>query len=204
MKQHKSSPERGEHKGGNSANFLYVLFGFASVLVVLQAFGIFKTFDRQHTATILDVKNAAYENRPAPEFRAARGSENVDAVLSSIKTEYESPVFTDIQKANESNNWGLTDDEAKFYDDMRRRYGATKDNWLGVVQRANATYRAVQSIFGTSDVASLLKDGRAAADAFARIQQTFGISTLDCLNFYQAGRANTLRDWANFVESRRS
>ena len=204
MKQHHSKPKHGEYKDGSHSNFLYYLIGLASLLVVLQAFGIFKTFDRQHTATILDVKNAAYENRPAPEFRAARGSENVDAVLSSIKTEYESPVFTDIQKANESNNWGLTDDEAKFYDDMRRRYGATKDNWLGVVQRANATYRAVQSIFGTSDVASLLKDGRAAADAFARIQQTFGISTLDCLNFYQAGRANTLRDWANFVESRRS
>lgn len=195
----------GEEKGG----FPWLLFivGIASMLIVLQVFGIFKTVDIEHKATVMDVHSGEYENRQISQERLKnleKPTPEVDGVLQSIKEEYESPVFTDIRTANDNNNWGLSDDEAKFYDDMRIRYGGTRDNWLGVVQRANSTYKAMKEIFGgRSDVAAVLQDSRAAATVFGRIQQYFGISTLDCLNFAQSGRATHLSDWANFVEGRK-
>ena len=194
-----------EEKGG----FPWLLFivGIASILIVLQVFGIFKTVDTEHKATVIDVRSGEYENRQIPKERLEnleKPTPEVDGVLQSIKDEYESPVFTDIRTANDQNNWGLTDDEAKFYDDMRIRYGGTRDNWLGVVQKANSTYKAVKEIFGgRSDVAAVLQDSRAATTVFGRIQQNFGISTLDCLNFAQSGRATHLSDWANFVEGKK-
>ena len=169
------------------------VIGIASVLIVLQVFGIFKTVDTEHKATVLDVRSDEYENRQISKEQLKsldKPTPEVDGVLKSIKEEYESPVFTDIRTANDNNNWGLTDDEAKFYDDMRIRYGGTRDNWLGVVQRANSTYKAIKEIFGgQSDITAVLKESRAAATVFGRIQQYFGISTLDCLNFAQSGRA---------------
>jgi hypothetical protein len=194
-----------EEKGG----FPWLLFivGIASILIVLQVFGIFKTVDTEHKATVIDVRSGEYENRQIPKERLEnleKPTPEVDGVLQSIKDEYESPVFTDIRTANDQNNWGLTDDEAKFYDDMRIRYGGTRDNWLGVVQKANSTYKAVKEIFGgRSDVTAVLQDSRAATTVFGRIQQYFGISTLDCLNFAQSGRATHLSDWANFVEGKK-
>ena len=128
QKQHIEPEERG--------GFPWLLFfvGIASVLIVLQVFGIVKTVDSEHKATVVEVRSSEYENRQIPEERLKRldkATPEVDGVLASIKEEYESPVFTDIRTANENNNWGLTDDEAKFYDDMRIRYGGTRDNWLG-------------------------------------------------------------------------
>ena len=186
--------------------WLLSIVGIASALIVLQVFGIFKTINTEHKATIMDVRSGEYENRQISKERLKtleKPTPQVDAVLISIKDEYESPVFTDIRTANNNNNWGLTDDEAKFYDDMRIRYGGTRDNWLGVVQKANSTYKTIKDIFGgQSDITAVLQDSRAAATVFGRIQQYFGISTLDCLNFAQSGRAARLSDWANFVESR--
>ena len=208
MKNQSNLPKQ-HHEHEERAGFPWLLFivGVASLLIVLQVFGIFKTVDAEHTATVMDVRSGEYENRQIPEERLKRlekPTPEVDGVLAAIKEEYESPVFTDIRTANENNNWGLTDDEAKFYDDMRIRYGGTRDNWLGVVQRANSTYKAVKEIFGgRSDINAILQDSRAATTVFSRIQQKFGISTLDCLNFAQSGRATHLSDWANFVEGKK-
>lgn len=198
-----------QYLSDNKEGFPWLLFivGIASALIVLQVFDIFKTVDTVHKATIMDVHSGEYENRQISKERLKtleKPTPQVDAVLISIKDEYESPVFTDIRTANDNNNWGLTEDEAKFYDDMRIRYGGTRDNWLGVVQRANSTYKTIKEIFGgRSDVAAVLQDSRTATTVFGRIQQYFGISTLDCLNFAQSGRALHLSDWANFIESRK-
>jgi hypothetical protein len=197
------------HNEPEKGGFPWLLFivGIASLLIVLQFFGVIKTVNTEHKATVMDTRSGEYEGRQMPEERRKRVEKptpEVDGVLAKIKEEYESPTFTDIRTANDTNNWGLTDDEAKFYDDMRIRYGGTRDNWIGVVQKANSTYKAVKEIFGgRSDITAILQDTRAATTVFSRIQQTFGISTLDCLNFFQSGRANRLSDWANFVEGKK-
>ena len=205
--QSKSTKQNFEQEDQNGFPWLLFIIGIASVLIVLQVFGVYKSVDSEHTATVMDTRTGEYENRQIPEERLKRldkSTPEVEGVLASIKEEYESPTFTDIRTANENNSWGLTDDEAKFYDDMRIRYGGTRENWLGVVQRANSTYKTVKEVFGgRSDISAIIQDSRAAATIFSRIQQQFGISTLDCLNFAQSGRATRLSDWANFVEGKK-
>jgi hypothetical protein len=207
--KNQSLSQKPHHQQEDRNGFPWLLFivGIASLLIILQVFGVYKTVDTEHSATVMDTRTTEYENRQIPQERLKnleKPTPEVDGVLASIKEEYESPTFTDIRTANENNNWGLTDDEAKFYDDMRVRYGGTRDNWLGVVQRANSTYKTIKELFGgRSDITAIIQDSRAAATVFARIQQQFGISTLDCLNFAQSGRSGHLSDWANFVEGRK-
>jgi hypothetical protein len=205
--QSHSSNQYDEHDERGGFPWLLLIVGIASVLIILQVFGVYKTVDTEHKATVMDTRSGEYENRQIPEERLKnlnKPTPEVDGVLNAIKEEYESPTFTDIRTANENNSWGLTDDEAKFYDDMRIRYSGTRDNWLGVVKKANSTYKMIQEVFGgRADVSTIIQDSRAAATVFGRIQQQFGISTLDCLNFAQSGRATRLSDWANFVEAKK-
>jgi hypothetical protein len=184
---------------------LLLFLGGISLLVVLQAFGVFKTVDKEKTSSWVDVKSDGYVKRPMPTIKARNEASTAatDGVLSEIKGEFEAPVFTDIRTANEQKGWGISDDEAKFYDDMKIRYGATQNNWLGVVKRANATYKVLNDIFGTPNVPSVLGDARSSSQVFDKIQQYFGISAMDCLNFAQSGRAQRLSDWANFIEQAR-
>jgi hypothetical protein len=201
-----STPQHPVHEESKSGFGIWLLLGGVSLLIVMQAFGVFKTVDSEKTTSWVDVKSGAYENRKMPTIRAARNEASVkavDGVLSEIKGEFEAPVFTDIRTANEQKGWGMPDDEAKFYDDMKTRYGATQNNWLGVVKRANATYKVLNDIFGTPNVPAILNDARSSAQVFDKIQQYFGISAMDCLNFAQSGRAQRLSDWANFIEQMR-
>jgi hypothetical protein len=183
---------------------LLLILGGISILIVMQAFGVFKTVDSEKTTSWVDVKSDAYEKQARPVIKARGESiKAVDGVLSEIRGEFEAPVFTDIRTANEQKGWGMSDDEAKFYDDMKSRYGATQNNWIGVVKRANGTYKVLHDIFGTPNVSSVLQDARTSSQVFDKIQQYFGISAMDCLNFAQSGRAQRLSDWANFIEQMR-
>jgi hypothetical protein len=200
-----TTPQHPAHEEPKKSYGLLLVLGGISLLIVMQAFGVFKTVESEKTTSWVDVKSGAYENRKMPTIRARNESsvKAVDGVLSEIRGEFEAPVFTDIRTANEQKGWGMSDDEAKFYDDMKTRYGATQNNWLGVVKRANATYKVLNDIFGTPNVPSVLNDARSSSQVFDKIQQYFGISAMDCLNFAQSGRAQRLSDWANFIEQMR-
>ena len=183
---------------------VWLILGGVSLLIIMQAFGIFKTVDKASTSSWVDVKSDDYVKRPMPVIKArGEATKAVDGVLAEIRGEFESPVFTDIRTANEQKGWGMSDDEAKFYDDMKTRYGATQNNWLGVVRRANATYKVLNDIFGTQNVSPVLEDARTSSMIFDKIHQYFGVSPMDCLNFAQSGRAQRLSDWANFIEQTR-
>jgi hypothetical protein len=194
-------PHAEEEKSGFS--WFLVIVGIGSVLIVLQALGIFKTIDREQSVSVMDVRSGEYENRRLPERRLEKtASPEVDKVMKEIKDEFEAPIFTDIQTANEHKDWGLAADEAKFYDDMRQRYAATQNNWLGVVRQASGIYKTMQDVFGSDNPTAILQDARSAATVFSRLQSLFGISTAESLNFAQSGQGTRLSDWANFVVNR--
>ncbi|MDZ7877431.1 MAG: hypothetical protein U5L45_07170 [Saprospiraceae bacterium] len=200
--QHSNHSDQPEQSNGNYG--ILLLLGGISLLIVMQTFGVFKSVESEKTTAWVDVKSEVYEKQPRPDIKARGESvKAVEGVLSEIKGEFESPVFTDIRTANEQKGWGISDDEAKFYDDMKTRYGATQNNWLGVVKRANATYKVLHDIFGTPNVSAVLQDARTSSQVFDKIQQYFGISAMDCLNFAQSGRAQRLSDWANFIDQMR-
>jgi hypothetical protein len=193
------SPQIEESSG---FSWFWVIVGIASVLVVLQYLGIFKTVDRERTVSVMDVRSSDYEKRSLPQHRLVKkDNPEVDRVMAEIKEEFETPIFTDIQTANANKDWGLTEDQAKFYDDMRMRYAATQENWLGVVRHASGIYKTVHDIFGTDNPSDVLNDARAAATVYARLQDFFGISAGKSLDFAQSNRATRLSDWANFVVS---
>jgi hypothetical protein len=206
MRHHSAPTPQPQHVAEEKSGFSWfiVIVGIGSLLIVLQALGIFKTIDSEKSVSVMDVRSGEYENRRIPQRRLEKQASlpEVDKVMAELKDEFESPVFTDIQTANEHKDWGLSADEAKFYDDMRQRYAATQNNWLGVVRHASGIYKTIQDVFGTDNPTNVLQDARTAATVFSRLQSLFGISTSESLNFAQSGRGTQLSDWANFVVSR--
>lgn len=189
-------------QGNGSRKWLLGILGFASILIILQFLGIFKSVERARATGWMDLKSAEYQNRPMPERRPEKPNPHVEATLQEVASEFEGQVFSDIRTANNEKGWGLTDDEAKFYDDMRGRYGNKASNWLGLVKKSYSTYRMVKEAFGGSaDVMSMLKDAQTAANIYTQLNQEFGISPAESHNFAQSGRGQKLSDWANFVEN---
>ncbi len=185
----------------NNRFWLLGIIGMVSLFIILQALGIFKTIQAARTTASIDINSAEYQNRPMPQIRAERPNPHVEATLQEVADEFEGPVFTDIRTANTEKGWGLTDDEAKFYDDIRVRYSNKGSNWLGVVKKSYSTYRIVKEAFGgTADVGSMIKDAQTASKIYTQLNQQFGISPSESHNFAQSGQARTLSDWANFVE----
>ena len=185
----------------NSRFWFFGIIGMVSLFIVLQALGIFKTIQTARTTASIDLNSAEYQNRPMPQIRAEKPNPHVDATLAELASEFEGPIFSDIRTANAEKGWGLSDDEAKFYDDMRERYSNKGSNWLGVVKKSYSTYRTVKEAFGgKADVASMVKDAQTASKIYTQLNQQFGISPSESHNFAQSGQAHTLSDWANFVE----
>ncbi len=188
----------------NTRYWLLGIIGFASVLIILQITGIFKTIDRTQTSGWMDLKSAEYQNRKMPELRPERPQPQVEATLGEIASEFEGQIFSDIRTANQEKGWGLTDDEAQYYDRMREQYKGASNNWLGVVKKSYSTYRSIkEALGGSADAVSIIKDARQAMGFYNRLNEMYGISPNESANFAQSSQAQTAGDWAAFVESRR-
>ncbi len=180
------------------------ILGIASLMIVLQATGIFKSVNKTQSSGWIDTKSAEYQNRKMPERRPEKPQPMVDATLQEIAAEFEGPIFTDIRTANQEKGWGLTDDEAHFYDNMRQQYGPANQNWLGLAKKSYATYRTVkEALGGSADALSVLKDAQTAMSFYSKISELYGVSPTESANFAQSANARTAGDWATFVESRR-
>lgn len=199
---HTPSPQSQTPQGSQSRVWFLGIVGIALLLIVLQFTGILKSVDKASTTGWIDLNSSEYQNRPMPQRRPEKPNPNVEATLHEIADEFEGPVFSDIRTANSQKGWGLSDDEAKFYDDMRDRYSETDGNWLGVVKKSFSTYRMVKEAFGGStDIASMMKDARTASNIYQQLSQQFGISPTESHNFAQSGEGQRISDWANFVEN---
>jgi hypothetical protein len=197
--QHQPAPSK-----NNARYWLLGIIGFAGLLISLQITGIFKTIDRTQSSGWMDMKSAEYQNRQMPERRPEHPQPQVEATLSEIASEFEGQIFSDIRTANQEKGWGLTDDEAQYYDRMRQQYKGTSTNWLGVVKKSYLTYRTVkEALGGSADAVSIIKDANQAMGFYNRLNETFGISPNESANFAQTTQAQTAGDWAAFVESRK-
>jgi hypothetical protein len=188
----------------NARYWLLGIMAFASVLIILQLTGVFKSVDRTQSSGWMDMKSAEYENRKMPERRPERPQPQVEATLSEIASEFEGQIFSDIRTANTEKGWGLTDDEAQYYDRMRQQYKGASTNWLGIVKKSYSTYRSVkEALGGSTDAVSIIKDASQAINFYNRINEMYGISPNESANFAQTPQAQTAGDWAAFIESRR-
>ncbi len=196
-----SSPEN-EPSGNGGRIFLMILLGVGSLLVILQATGLFKTLDGKKTSAWVDFNSAEYQNREAPEPRVQKPQPQVEATLREIASEFEGKIFSDIRTANEQKGWGLSDDEAQYFDAMRQHYASAGGNWLNLVKKSYSTYKTVKEAFGeTPDAAEMLKDAQRAMGFYNRLNQIYGIPTTESHNFAQSGEGQSVSDWAIFAES---
>jgi hypothetical protein len=190
-------------KSNSSSGYLLLfVLGIISFFVILQTFGIFKTFDTDRKVNDIDLNSAEYQNKPMPKRQPERSRPHVEATLTEIAAEFEGKVFSDIRTANEQKGWGLSDDEAKYYDDMRHRYASTDNNWLGLVKKSYSTYKTVKEMFGGSaDVATMLQDVQSAASVYEKMTQSYGIPKAELEQFAQSKQGVNVSDWASFIEN---
>ena len=198
--QHHSAPQP---KSKSSFRYLLLfILGGISLFVILQTFGIYNTFDTNRKVNDIDLNSAEYQNKPMPKRPPERPRPHVEATLTEIAAEFEGKVFSDIRTANEQKGWGLTDDEAKYYDDMRHRYATTDNNWLGLVKKSYSTYKTVKEMFGGSaDVSTMLQDVQSAASVYSQITQSYGIPKAELEQFAQSKQGVNVSDWASFIEN---
>jgi hypothetical protein len=191
-----------EPKSNSGRYFLLFLLGGISLFVILQTFGIYKTVDTGRVVNDIDLNSAEYQNKPMPKRQPERPRPHVEATLTEIAAEFEGKVFSDIRTANEQKGWGLSDDEAKYYDEMRKRYASTDNNWLSLVKKSYSTYRTVKEMFGRSaDVATMLQDAQSAASIFNKMTQFYGIPKAELEQFAQSKQGVEVSDWASFIEN---
>jgi hypothetical protein len=190
-------------KSNSSSGYLLLfVLGIISLFVIFQKFGIYKTIDTGRTVNDIDLNSAEYQNKPMPKRPPERSRPHVEATLTEIAAEFEGKVFSDIRTANEQKGWGLTDDEAKYYDEMRHRYASTDNNWLGLVKKSYSTYRTVKEMFGGSaDAAAMLQDVQSAASIYSKITQSYGIPKAELEQFAQSKQGVNVSDWASFIEN---
>lgn len=190
-------------------NFWTILFfaiiGIGSIMVICQFLG-FKSFERQETTIAIDQNTPEYQRKKVSNRRqndADNSEKNAEKTLKSIADEFKGPVYANIRTANLNNNWGLSDDEAKFYDGLRSSKTAdpnASENWLGKVKKAHQTYSTIKQMFGgKSDVQSMMQDAQTAMQTMNQINRMYGISMQELKTF--APQAKSVSDWAHYIEN---
>jgi cytoskeletal protein RodZ len=193
----------------SKSNFWTILFvailGIGSIMVICQFFGI-KSFERHETTVAVDQNSREYQQRKMPNHRqsdAENSEKNAETTLKSIADEFKGPVYANIRTANLNNNWGLSDDEAKFYDGLRSSKTAdpnASENWLGKVKKAHQTYSTIKEMFGgKADVQGMMDDAQTAMRTMSQINRLYGISMQELKAF--APQAKSVGDWANYIEN---
>jgi cytoskeletal protein RodZ len=193
----------------SKSNFWTVVFfaiiGIGSIMVICQFFGM-KSFERDEKTIVLDRNAVSQSNRKLVHHRQADSDnreKSAETTLKSIADEFKGPVYANIRTANLNNNWGLSDDEAKFYDGLRSSKTAdpnVSENWLGKVKKAHQTYSTIKEMFGgKADVQSMMDDAQTAMQTMSQINRLYGISMQELKAF--APNAKSVGDWANYIEN---
>jgi hypothetical protein len=199
-----------ENTIASKSNFWSILFvaliGIGSIMVICQFFGI-KSLERGETTAWVNPNSTEYQNQKMTHRKAADADaqeQNAEKTLKSIAEEFKGPTYANIRTANLNNNWGLSEDEAKFYDGLRSAKmadpTAVTENWLGKVKKAHQTYKTVKDVFGgNSDVKSMMQDAQTAMHTMSQINRLYGISMQELKTF--APQAKSVGDWANYIEN---
>jgi hypothetical protein len=193
----------------SKSNFWTILFfaliGIGSIIVICQFFGK-NIFERHESTSTINPNSPEYQQKKMTHKRhsdAENNEKNAEKTLKSIADEFKGPVYANIRTANLNNNWGLSDDEAKFYDGLRSAKTAdpnASENWLGKVKKAHQTYSTIKEMFGgKADVKGMMDDAQTAMHTMSQINRLYGISMQELKAF--APKAKSVSDWAHYIEN---
>ncbi len=184
------------------------ILGIVAVMLVLQAMGVPIAQRTESSGSWVNHQSESYQSRTY-ESRKRRAPEmpspSTERTMQEIANTFAGEIFSDIHTVNEQKGWGLSDEEAKFYEHLHQRYAhdaKSGQNWLNTIRHARGVYQMVHDIFeGREDVSSLLRDNQRASAIFSELQEVFGIPPSQSREFAQ--RTKKLSDWAAFVEANR-
>ena len=175
--------------------------GIAALLFVLQFFGIFKTIDTQRTTSDVDIHSPEYQNQKMAPRRIEKPSAEEESTIQDIAQEMKGPVFSDIRTANTQRGWGLTDDQARYYDILKTKTDTKNTNWLSEARSAFQLYSAVKSVIspdGTS-ASQILTDPKRLQTMTQAVYQNFKIPVNETSSFATVSKPQNISDWTLFV-----
>lgn len=179
-----------------------------AVMLVLQAMGVPIAQRSESSGSWVNHQSEEYQSRTyaSRQHRAPETpSPATERTLQEIANTFAGEVFSDIHTTNEQKGWGLSDEEAKFYEHLHQRYSRdakTGQNWLNTIRHGRGIYQTVHDIFeGKEDVRELLTDAQKSVGIYKELQDVFGIPIAE--SRLHAQRARKLSEWAAFVEANR-
>ncbi len=180
---------------------LFSVLGFVSFLFLLQFFGIFKTIDTQRATSEVDIHSPEYQNQKMATRRAEKPNAEVESTINDIAQEMNGPVFSDIRTANTQRGWGLTNDQARYYDILKTRIGTKNTNWLSETRSAFQLYSAVKSVISPdgAPVSQILNDPKQLQTMLESVNQNFKIPINETSSFATVSKPQNISDWALFV-----
>ena len=194
-----SPVEPQQPKEPSRSSFLPMLLGIASLLVILQAFGLFKTIDNEKTTSEIDMRSGKYLNQTMPARQAKIESSQEKETLKAIAEAFEGNIYSDIRTANTQENWGLSEDEAHFYERIKQYYQGT-GQWLNLVKQSRQVYQRVKAIFGgQAQTQKAISNPQQLAHISNLMAQYFNIDTQQVIAFAQSGQGEKISDWAFWI-----
>ena len=177
------------------------VLGFVALLFLLQFFGIFKTIDTQRATSEVDIHSPEYQNEKMATRRAEKPSAEVESTINEIAQEMNGPVFSDIRTANTQRGWGLTEDQARYYDILKNRVGTKNTNWLTNARSAFQLYSNVKSVISPDGVpvSQILNDPKQLQTMIQSVNQNFKIPVKETTLFTTVNKPQNISDWALFV-----
>ncbi len=181
--------------------FLPIVLGVAALLFVLQFFGIFKTIDTSRATSTVDIHSPEYQNQKMAPRREEKPSAAVESTISEIAQEIKGPVFSDIRTANSQRGWGLTDDQARYYDLLKTKVNIKNANWLSETRNAFQLYNTVKSVISPdgTPVSQILNEPPRLQALMQALQQSFNIPAKETFSYASQNKPQNISDWALFV-----
>ncbi len=182
------------------------ILGIAALLFVLQFFGIFKTIDTTRTTSAVDIHSPEYQNAKMVARRPEKPSAEVESTINDIAQEMNGPVFSDIRTANTQRGWGLSDDQARYYDLLKTKTNTKSTNWLSEARKAFQLYNSVKSVISPDGipVSQALNEPPKLQALLQALQQNFNIPAKESFTFASQNKPQNISDWAMFVHQHNS
>ncbi|NJL74513.1 MAG: hypothetical protein HC892_05200 [Saprospiraceae bacterium] len=139
----------------------------------------------------------------------------VDKVLNDLEEQFSDPAGSNGRRVPSNTALkGLSEDEAKYYQDLEQRAnkdGMTAAEWVQLAQTSLKTYRQVKAIFDKVDgkienqvneshIENILSDLELKDIAFAALERQFNVSRAKLEAFSQSGN-RAVADWTNFIQN---
>ena len=182
--------------------FLLGVLSIAAILFVLQFFGIFKTIDTKRTNSAIDIHSPEYQNQKMAQRRPEKPSAAVESTINEIAQEINGPVFSDIRTANTQRGWGLSDDQARYYDLLKTKINHKNTNWLSETRNAFQLYNTVKSVISPdgTPVSQILNEPPRLQALMQGLQQSFNIPAKETFSFASQNKPQNISDWTLFVK----